>query len=194
MPPKFIFVRHGEALHNVAFHKEGENIEVFTRAEFKDAPLSEAGIEQAKKVGEELAKLNIIDLWSSPLTRALQTSMEIFEEATIHNLYMHDSLLEFLGGNQPCNERKTRAEIEKEYSYWDTKFLPDLPPYWARAEPLSIVHHRMKTFVLWLAHVYKDQPDSYHIVIVSHKNAILALTGKDLKNAEYVILGVDELK
>lgn len=194
MPPKFIFVRHGEALHNVAFHKEGGNTDVFTRAEFKDAPLSETGIEQARKLGEELAKLNIIDLWSSPLTRAVQTSMEIFEEASVNNLYMHDSLLEFLGGNQPCNERKTRSEIKKEYSFWDTKFLPDLPPLWVHAEPSGLVHHRMKMFLLWLADTYKDVPDTSHIVLVSHKNAILAITGKDLKNAEYVILGIDEIK
>jgi broad specificity phosphatase PhoE len=78
-PPKFIFVRHGEAQHNVDFHVKGQA--AFTDPANKDAPLTAEGIQQAKATANALETIPLIlGIWSSPLTRAIQTAEEIFKE------------------------------------------------------------------------------------------------------------------
>ena len=192
MAPKFIFVRHGEAEHNVAFHeKKDEN--VFSDPKYKDAKLTAKGIEQAQKTGVALSELPILDIWCSPLTRCIQTAEEIFEEASVQNIYLHDSLLEWLGANHLCNERLTKTELKKT-TFWNMTYLPETPPTWIEKETYSSLYQRMFSFLKFLAEVYKDIPDTQHVVIVSHLNSILALTKKDLKNAEYVILSLDDIK
>lgn len=191
MAPKFIFVRHGEAEHNVAYHKEG--VSAFTKEEFKDAPLTPLGIEQGQAVGKALANYKIVDIWCSPLTRAIQTAEEIFEEANVQDIYLHDALLEFLGGNNKPNERKPKYEIKKKFPGWKTEFLPEFPPMWVESEPVMAQRQRMKMFVLWAAELYKDESESSHVVIVSHKNVIQSLTGKDLKNGEHIVMTLAEI-
>lgn len=191
MPPRFIFVRHGEATHNVAFHQEGES--AFEDVRWKDAELTEKGKEQAKKVGEELASYKIKDIWCSPLTRCIQTAEEIFEETSCEDLYLHDNLLERQGGNHVCNERKLKSEIKKLHSIWDVTHLPDIPMYWGPREHQMALYSRMLSFVLLLAHIYNECDDNTHIVIVSHNDAIHALTKKSLKNCETIICSLEEI-
>ena len=186
MAPKFILVRHGEAEHNVAYHVEGES--AFSNPKVKDAPLTEKGKEQSRQTGTRLADKNIIDIWCSPLTRTIQTAEELFEETSARNMYLHDSLLETLGGNHICNERKPKYEIKKSYKLWNMSFMPEMPAYWVEQEPVVSVRQRMKMFILWAMEMYKDLPSSSYILLVSHRNAIWSLTGKELENAEYLIL------
>jgi broad specificity phosphatase PhoE len=192
MPPKFLFIRHGEATHNVAFHQTKDD-SVFIKPEFTDAPLTEIGIRQAQVTAQAITHHRILDIWCSPLTRAIQTAEEIFEEVNCGQLYLHDNLLELLGGGHVCNYRKDKSKLKKIYSYWNTALLPEFPPLWVEAEPTSAVRTRMLMLVLYLADLYKDAPESSHIVLVSHGNAINCLTGKTLKNAEYVILSLEEI-
>jgi broad specificity phosphatase PhoE len=191
MSPKFIFVRHGEAAHNVAFKQDGET--AFTDPKYKDAPLTEEGIKQAQKTALELQKVFILDIWSSPLTRCIQTSEELFEETTAQNCYFHDSLLERLGGGHICNERKLRVDLKERYTSWDYSFLPEIPVLWTERENETSLQRRMLAFVLLLAEMYRTAPESTHILIVSHADVIWSLTRKSLKNAEYVILSLDEI-
>jgi broad specificity phosphatase PhoE len=192
MAPKFIFVRHGEALHNVAFNTEkSEN--VFSREENRDAPLTEKGIQQAQQTGKELFKYNILDIWCSPLTRCIQTAEEIFEEVNANHLYLHDNLLECLGGKHVCNERKAKYEIQKQYTLWNTTFLPEIAPYWIEREPTISVHNRMVMLILYLTELYKEQNENTYILIVSHCDAIWSLTGEILQNAEYRIFTLKEI-
>ncbi len=192
MAPSFIFVRHGEALHNVAFHNE-KCEEVFTRNEFKDAPLTEKGKQQAKETGKQLFDFNIVDIWCSPLTRCIETAEEIFEEVNASHLYLHDNLLERLGGHHVCNDRKSKYEIQKKYSIWNTIFLPELPPSWVEQESTTSVHNRMVMLILYLTEIYKEMPDNSYILLVSHWGAISSLTGYSLQNAEYKILTLEEI-
>jgi hypothetical protein len=48
-------------------------------------------------------------------------------------------------------------------------------------------------FILFLSETYKDASETKHILIVSHWGAIASLTGKDLKNTEFVILSLDQI-
>jgi broad specificity phosphatase PhoE len=191
MPVKFIFLRHGEATHNVAFHVEGTS--AFSKDEYKDAPLTQKGIDQAKEAGTALASLKILDIWSSPLSRCIHTAQEVFEEVNATSLYLHDHLLERQGGDTPCNERKCKSQIKYDYPIWDVKHLPDLPALWIRCEDSYTLRQRMYMFVMLLADLYKDESDSSHVLLVSHSDAIAALTGKVLKNAEYVVLTLAEI-
>jgi broad specificity phosphatase PhoE len=187
--PKFIFVRHGEAQHNVAFHEVGEG--AFNDPDYKDATLTPKGIEQAQKIGEALADLNILSIWSSPLTRAIQTAEGIYEEVNANDLYLHDSLLELQGNT--CDERKPSHEIKNAFGCWNTTFLSDIPAMWIQRENFTSLNRRMLAFILLLGELYKGVPEGQHVVIVSHSHAIAALTKKSLKNGEHVTLSLDEI-
>lgn len=190
--PKFIFVRHGEAQHNVAAHgPEGDA--AYLNPAYKDARLTDAGKAQAKATGEALLAYNIIDIWSSPLTRCIQTSDEIFEETSAQNVYLHDNLLETLGGGHTCNDRKTRSEIKKLYPHCKLENVPDFPPLWGPRENIYSITNRMMSFCLLLGEIYKKSPEDSYVVVVSHWGAIHALTGKALKNAEYIIQSLEEI-
>ena len=192
MAPKFIFIRHGEATHNVAFH-ETKDVKVFEKEEYRDAPLTEKGIQQAKSAGETLSELHILDIWCSPLKRTIQTAEEIFEEVNCGTLYLHDNLIERLGGNHVCNYRQSKTELKEKYSFWDMTFLPEFAPLWVERESATSVNSRMRMLVMYLAELYKEKPETSYILLVSHNDAIWCLTGKSLPNAEYVILTLDEV-
>jgi broad specificity phosphatase PhoE len=191
MPPKFIFLRHGEARHNVLYHEEGES--AFEKEEVRDASLTPQGLQQAKETALKLSKYKILDIWSSPLTRCIQTAIEAFEETSASHCYLHDYLLERQGGNHVCNERKAKQDLHRNFAMWNARFLPEMPPRWFVREDWTALHYRMKALVLLLADIYKNAPDDTYILLVSHRDAILSLTKKDLLKAEFVIFSLEEL-
>lgn len=191
MAPKFIFMRHGEAEHNVAFHSVGDS--AFKDEQFRDAPLTQKGIEQVQEAAKNFESYKILDLWCSPLRRCRQTAEELFEELTINRLYLHDNLLERQGGGYVCNERASKEEIKKTGFLFDTSFLPDTPAQWKERESSSVLIQRLKMLVLQLADMYKNFDESYHIFIVGHGDALGFLLNRPFKNAEFVVMGVDEL-
>ena len=191
MPPTFVFVRHGEAEHNVAFHEKGEA--AFLDETNKDAPLTAKGKEQAAATARALAPLRILDIWCSPLTRCIQTALELFEETGAQDFILHDNLLERLGGGHICNTRKPKHELTEKYSFIKMSTLADLPPVWVSRENEYALRQRMFMLVMLLADIYKEYKEDAHLLVVSHANAICALTGKSLKNAEYVTLTLNEL-
>ena len=189
---QFVFLRHGEATHNKVFHQEQNEVSVFTNEEFRDAPLTHLGIEQARTVGEKLAKEFGMDgwtaIWCSPLTRAIQTADEIYEEINVHETVLHDNLIEIQIQKYVCNYRLTRDELNTKYfSMWDTTNLADVQSVWNRSENSYAVRQRMWMLCALLSDIYKDKPNA-RILIVSHANAIQELTGKYLKNCEYCIV------
>lgn len=194
MPPKFIFIRHGEGHHNVAYHTYGKD--ALLSDEYKDARLTEKGRIQARETGRMLNSLNLkfTDLWSSPLTRCLETSQEIFEEINVRHLYVHDNLLERLGGGHVCNDRRIKDKIKEEFPIWNYMFLPDSGPYCIERETFDSLYFRMLMFVYLLKKLYSNLSDEYHIVIVAHCDCINAITGNSLKNAEFVIVSFDDIE
>ncbi len=193
MAPKFIFLRHGEALHNLDFHARGSV--AFTDETNRDAPLSLTGVKQAQKAAEALSSFKIIAIWSSPLTRCLQTAEEVFEEADIQSneLHVHDNLLERLGNGHVINERKEKSELKRTFPIWNMKNLPDAPPRWEAYETDYALRQRMYMFIRLLENLYEDCKQDEHVLIVGHSDAIASLTGRSLKNAEYAIFTLAEL-
>lgn len=185
---KFILLRHGEATHNVGFHTEGGS--AFSNEKYRDSSLTEKGIQQAKDVAKKLGKEGMcLGIWCSPLTRALQTAEEVFEEVNLARdiLVLHDNLLECLGGQHVCNERKARYEIKQKFPLWDTTFLSEMPPAWFQRENMTSLRSRIEMLLLYLTHLYKSVPSNAYVLIVTHKDLIFSLTGKDLENAEYTM-------
>lgn len=191
MNPRFIFVRHGEATHNVAF-RQAKDERVFRDPVHEDAPLTEEGVRQAQQTGTRLSSYKIQDIWCSPLTRCIQTAIEIFEETSAQTLYFHDSLIERLGGGHICNTRKPRSVLRERYPLFDATFLPETPAQWTARENLYALRQRMLSMVLTLNEFYKHE-SAFDIVIVSHADAIYALTEKSLANAEFVVLTLEEI-
>ena len=62
---KIIFIRHGETDSNVKNIMQGAGM---------DTPLNTHGIQQAKELAEKVKKLGIEKIYSSKLTRAIQTA------------------------------------------------------------------------------------------------------------------------
>jgi probable phosphoglycerate mutase len=191
MPPKLIFVRHGEAEHNVGFHQRGE--EAFLDPKYKDAALTEKGKEQARETARSLASLKILDIWSSPLTRCIETAEELFEETGAQDFYLHDNLLERLGGGHECNTRKCKKELVEKYQLLKTSYLPDFPPRWIERENEYALRQRMFMLIMLLGDIYKDYSEDSHVLVVSHADAIFSLTGKPLKNAEALTLSFKDI-
>ena len=193
MPPTFTFIRHGEALHNLAWHLEGPS--AFRDEKNRDARLTVKGVEQAMDVAKTLSSLKVVGIWSSPLTRCLQTAEEIFEEVdcNVRDLYVHDNLLERQGNGHLMNERRSNSELKKEFGIWDMTSLPDLPPFWANHESDYALRQRMFMLIMLLTDIYNECDETSHILIVGHSDAIATLTGKQLKNAEYVSLTLKDI-
>ena len=163
----------------MAFHTIGAG--AFTKEEYRDAPLTETGKEQTRTSALKLKEYKILDIWTSPLTRAIQTAEELFEELDCGEIILHDNLLELLGGGNVCNERKPKYELKKSFEHWTTKYLADLPARWLPFENAYSVQQRMLMFVMLMAEIYKEESSDTHLIVVSHAQAIAALTGKSLK-------------
>ena len=195
-------MRHGEAEHNVAFYTEGDA--AFSNEKYRDAPLTEKGKQQAHDLGVALSPLNILDIWSSPLTRCIQTTQELYEEINCNGLYLHDTLLERQGGRHVCNIRKSKQELQTSFPIFNSSLIPEYGPLWVEHESNHVVSQRMIMFLLYLQEVYKnisetekekekEKEKDIYICIVSHNNAIQCVTGKSLANAEHLILTLKEI-
>ena len=197
MPPQtIIFVRHGEAEHNRAFHESGKDEKVFYDEKYRDAPLTEKGVKQAIELGEKLAEKYpkaTFSIWSSPLTRAIQTAQEIFEEVcTSGDIILHDGLLEFQDGKHKCNDRKAASDLKEKYFICNTVFLPELPACWSVCEPHVHLKNRMKSVIQTIVEVEKEW--NHIIIVVSHRNALAALLdGAPFENCSFVEKSVEEL-
>jgi len=190
MPLTFIFVRHGEAMHNVAFRDRGED--VFHDPLYTDAPLTSTGVDQERANAEALSTERVLDIWSSPLTRCIQTATEIFGKTSAHRITLHDNLLERLGGGHICNARKTKTELKTLYDpIVITKYLAETPASWEERETEYALRQRLWMLCALLKDLYSDESGA--VVIVSHSDAIRALTGKSLRNAESLTLTWTEI-
>jgi broad specificity phosphatase PhoE len=192
--PKFLFVRHGEAMHNVGYHAEGAS--AYSNPSYEDANLTSKGLEQAKAMANTLFEHNVkvLDIWSSPLTRCIQTAEEIFEETGAQNIYLHDALLERQGENHVCNYRKSLEVLKGKYEYLNLDFLPSRPFFYEEREPWSAVKYRMYGLILMLAQMYAKNSSESCIVLSTHHDAIYALIGKSLRNCEYVVMSLEEIQ
>jgi broad specificity phosphatase PhoE len=159
-------VRHGQT----AWNKE----EIFRGR--TDVPLDETGLKQAELVGEYFKGMEIHAIYSSPLSRALQTAQKI---AQFHNLKVQplDGIIDMSFGDWEGRLHQEIRENDKEtYRQWvETPHLVKLPS----GEGLDDVRVRAMAA---LEEVIRNHAEKI-LVLVSHrvicKVLICAILGLD---------------
>lgn len=103
------FVRHGQALHNIAAEMFGDY--AYFDPIYRDAELTEKGIAQAKGL-QLFFKRNPPDLiYSSSLRRCLQTlDNSLININSTLDIIVDDRLIERCG-QHPCNKRSDKQEL-----------------------------------------------------------------------------------
>ena len=179
----------------------------FTDPGLWDTRLTNRGEAQATKLNRELLSSGWSTelLISSPLTRALQTSMRVFDgvpvqRRTVSPLCAERLFLSSDVGRSPLELREDfpafdfPATLEPTWWYTPAEGEPQ-PPEWRPAgkfccpgEPEEVFHARLNAFKELLG----CMPES-KITIVAHWGVIHALTGKSLENCQTVTCCLSEL-
>ena len=106
-------IRHGYSLHNELFTKIG--VKAFRIPLSYDAPLTNHGHIESIELGYNWDKKHDIELvLVSPLTRTLETCMNIFGDTNIP-IECHEFLREYPIGEDTCNKRSSLTEIKSKY-------------------------------------------------------------------------------
>jgi broad specificity phosphatase PhoE len=158
-------------------HGEVDNPDHVVYADLPGFGLSETGWAQATAAGAFLANRPVIGIYSSPLTRAMQTAEAIAEPHRM-SVEVVDALTEFglsvrwRGVRWEDLSDRFPGEIEAYLSHpWDLPFSP---------EPLEHMMERMVEAVQHLAGI----SDGGEVVIVSHQDpvqaALVGLTDRPL--------------
>jgi glucosyl-3-phosphoglycerate phosphatase len=180
--PKILCIRHGESTFNAHLAVDGLDPLLF------DAPLTERGHAQVAAARLQLRETTVDVVLTSPLTRALQTSLGIFGDhpakPTLIVETLHRERLE-----SSCDRGRSPAALKTEFPDVALDHLPEI--WWHAAgeadergihvEPLDVLLARMAEFVAAL----KDRREST-IAVVGHATFFHHLTGRWLKNCEVV--------
>ena len=147
-------VRHGETDWNAQGRLQGR----------EDIPLNEVGIAQAEACGEALQYLELNGIYSSPLSRARDTAIEI---SRYHDgrVYLAEAITERDYG-------KLTGFTAEQRQRWQAKGLPD------KAEPWRDLARRAMNAMEYFAGQAGEQG---RVVVVSHGawiNAVLAVVSK----------------
>lgn len=155
---KLILARHGETVWNTENKYQGR----------LDSELTEKGVEQIRKVAEELKKEKIDIVFSSPLKRATETAEEILKYHSIKPVF-RDELKEI---NYGLLEGLAFDVARKKYSKWFIEKAKDRyhtkPP---EGESYIELEERLKPFLEELKQNYKDKV----VLIVAHANVNKAI-------------------
>jgi broad specificity phosphatase PhoE len=184
--PVITIIRHAEAAHNAAFDLLNNDI-VFQDPKHQDASITEKGIQQAQEVGKNLEMTSFDAVFCSPLTRCIQTMECILplEKRNSIPVTLHDNLLEKQSAKHICNKRKTRDELVELYPQYEIITNSSDPKVWPYPESTDSVHNRMSVLINTIK---KTHQADENILLVSHYNSILALTGIQLPNCGRLIM------
>ncbi len=167
---KFFLVRHGQT--------EWNRIERFRGR--VDIPLNETGRAQARAVAERLAPEQISAVFSSPLSRALETAKPIAEKHGL-SVEIMDALTDLdFGSWQGLTPQEVSEKYPETYSDW--LFHPERVKM-PGGESLDEVRTRVLAAVKDLAPRFEDQT----VVLVSHKAVckVLLCAVLDLDNSHF---------
>ncbi|MBM6618843.1 histidine phosphatase family protein [Bacillus suaedaesalsae] len=158
MSTHIYFTRHGETVWNTQKLLQG----------WKDSPLTDRGINQAKRLLHRLSNIPLDAIYSSTSNRAYHTAEIIKGERNLE-VIQYESLRELSFGTW---EGKTFEENEKEsiedwISFWET------PHLFANktVESFVNVQERMSNTVKMIANNHPDQ----NVLIVTHSIALKLL-------------------
>lgn len=170
------FIRHGQSEFNAAYTVGDRDPMIF------DAPLTDEGRRQAQAARALVADLGIRQVITSPLTRAIQTALCIFDGvAPITVVARHRELL-----IHSCDVGRPPGDLQLDFPTLSFAHLTDR--WWHQGpensdgiavEPENIFLQRIAAFERSLIQI-KDRP----LAVVGHGNAFHALIGRMLDNCE----------
>tara|TARA_B100001094_G_scaffold207070_1_gene200962 strand:- start:3929 stop:4537 length:609 start_codon:yes stop_codon:yes gene_type:complete len=158
-------IRHGHSLHNELFNKIG--VEAFRIPLTIDSPLTNEGHLQSIELGNTWQKKPEIDLvLVSPLTRTLDTAMNIFGDTDIP-MISEEFLREYPIGEDTCNKRSSLTSLKNKYPKIKFNLISDNDTLWTQdyRETIDELEQRLDEMVKYL-HGRKEK----NIAIVGHSS------------------------
>ena len=177
-------IRHGQSTFNAAY----ELVQVDPL--HWDAPLTELGRQQAAEAAAAVRHIPFELIVTSPLTRALQTTLAIFENHPSADRIRVECLhREHLASS--CDVGRAPAELIRDFPYLSFNHLDEV--WWHQrgepderglvVEPQETLDDRVRQFRSWLI----SRPDRL-IAVVGHGMFFYHLTGRLLRNCEIATL------
>lgn len=174
MKNPLILIRHGQSQWNLENRFTG----------WVDVDLSAKGVEEAKKAGENLKKMNlkIEHVFTSTLKRAIKTADYVLDELKLNLTPSRDWRLNerHYGALQGKNKDETRQEFgEEQVQIWRRSF--DTPPPFLKesdnaqgilGESLAMTCERV--LPCW-QELIAPKLKAQHVLIVAHGNSLRAL-------------------
>ena len=181
---KLHFIRHGHAEHNAAYDKTQDK-SVYRSLDYKDSHLTEKGVQQIKEVELPVYPPRKMDrVYSSPLTRCIETSRHLVGEKTI--LHLHDGLME-TQGPFPCNWRPDIDTFRNSLSYYILKNINNTYTPYTKYYLTNIgeTHEEIKERAMaTVEQIKSDCAGLDNILIVTHNDWLESLFGRPFKNGE----------
>lgn len=169
-------IRHGQSEFNAAFNESRIDPMII------DAPLTDIGRRQAEAARELVADLGIKQVITSPLTRAIQTALCIFDGiAPITVVDKHRELL-----LHSCDVGRPPSDLQRDFPMLSFDHLPHR--WWHHdpeceneitLEPIEMFQQRIAEFETSLSHI-QTRP----LAIVGHGNTFHEMIGRMLDNCE----------
>jgi broad specificity phosphatase PhoE len=158
-------VRHGHSLHNELFHKIG--VQAFRIPLTIDSPLTQEGHLQSIELGQSWQNKKKIELvLVSPLTRTLETCMNIFGDTEIP-IISQEFLREYPIGEDTCNKRSSLSLLKNRFPKIEFQLDVDQDTLWEEdyRENMIELEQRLEKMITYL----QKRPEK-NIAIVGHSS------------------------
>jgi broad specificity phosphatase PhoE len=131
------FVRHGQSSHNLSLEEKklsGDEVLTMYATKFRDSRLSDRGIQEARSLYEEILKRPKIMtpelICVSPCSRTLKTASLVFQNHLKKKTFLVVEELRERHGRFPCEQRRNRSIVSKEYPYFDFSQISEKDMLW----------------------------------------------------------------
>ena len=170
------FIRHGQSVFNAVYDSSIGDPLIF------DAPLSPLGRQQAIEARAHVTNLGIKRVIASPMTRAIETALHIFESGP--TIEIEPRARELLSNS--CDVGRSPVELAEDFPQLSFGHMSD--PWWYQGaenehgvahEPLNVFERRAAEFRDWLL-----TQSAQTLAVVGHGNLFKALAGRMLDNCE----------
>jgi broad specificity phosphatase PhoE len=165
MSKSLYLIRHGHSLHNELFHKIG--VQAFRIPATIDSPLTQEGHLQSIELGQSWQKKKEIELvLVSPLTRTLETCMNIFGDTEIP-IISQEFLREYPIGEDTCNKRSSLTLLKNHFPKIEFRLDVDRDTLWKEdyRENMIELEQRLEKMITYL----QKRPEK-NIAIVGHSS------------------------